>query len=298
MCKYLGADRKVVRKAVVFIALMGVSMFGFAKDYKIIEVEFYEGKSPTPFAASKVPIDQLPDTFEIDTTMNLGENDWRVTDAQPIGKTDFRKTGKLKLYLAKVETTMVDPNELLFSLPTISDSIAGVEDTESLDNVVVFREDDWRQFEFISSNQEKLIHGEFEAIEQIYQQHRESSGFNQLHVRKAIIEPLSGAKISIDSLGESFSVEKEYAGIAFNNTAATIVNGFAYRTRSGWLLWGQVDNAGNLINLNLSETDSSSIEGIAENIDSFAQKHELYIVDWPRLFWGGVGKRKFLEYQY
>ncbi len=272
-------------------------MFGFAKDHKVIEVEFYEGESPTPFAQSKVPIDQLPDTFEIDTTMNLGENDWRVADAQPIGKTDFRKTGRLKLYLTKVETTMVDPNELLFSLPTISDSIAGAEDTESLENVVVFREDDWRQFEFISSNQEELIHGELNAIEQIYQQHRESSGFNQLHVRKAIIEPLSETKISLDSLRESFSFEKEYGGVAFNNTAATIVNGFAYKTTSGWLLWGQVDNAGNLINLNLSETDSSSIEGIAENIDSFAQKHELYIVNWPRLFWGGVGKRKFLEYQ-
>lgn len=47
-------------------------MFGFGKDKSVIQVRFYEGKSETPFAVSNVPIDQLPDTFEIDTTMHLG----------------------------------------------------------------------------------------------------------------------------------------------------------------------------------------------------------------------------------
>jgi len=39
-------------------------------------------------------------------------------------------------------------------------------------------------------------------------------------------------------MGEPFSVEKEQSGVVFNNTAATTVNGFAYKTTSGWLLWG------------------------------------------------------------
>lgn len=272
-------------------------MFGFAKDFKVIGVEFYEGKSSTPFAASDVPIDQLPDTFEINTTMNLGENDWRVVDAKPIEKTEFRKGGKLKLYLAKVETTMVDPNELLYSLPTINDSLASLEDSESLENITVVREDDWRQFEFIAKHHETLIDGEFEAIQTIYENHREGPGFNQLHIRKAIAEPLSDTAISISSLKESFSIERDYAGIAFNNAAATIVNGFAFSTKSGWLLWGQLDDTGHIAILNLSETQNSNVEEIAKDIDSLAKKHELFLVDWPRLFWAGIGKRKFLEYQ-
>ncbi len=272
-------------------------MFGFAKGFKVITVEFYEVESSTPFAASDMPIDQLPDTFEINTTMNLGENDWRVVDAKPIEKTEFRKSGKLKLYLAKVETAMVDPNTLLYSLPTINDSLASLEDAESLENVAVVREDDWRQFEFIAKHHETLIEKELEAIQAIYENHLEDSGFNQLHVRQAIAEPLSNTAISIRSLDESFSIEKEYTGIAFNNAAATIANGFAFSTKSGWLLWGQLDEAGHIAVLNLSETQDSNIKEISEDIDSFAQKHGLYLVDWPRLFWAGVGKRSFLEYQ-
>ena len=272
-------------------------MFGFAKNHKVIEVEFYEGETNTPFAQSKIPVDQLPDTFQIDTTMNIGEKDWRVIDAQPAEKADFRKTGNLKLVLTEVETTLVDPNELLYSLPTINDTLAGVENPDSLEDIAVFREDDWRQFEFISNTLEAKVISELKAIEQIYENHREGAGFNQLHIREAIQEPFSEKKISLISLKDSFTIKKEYSGIAFNNAAATIVNGFALRTESGWLLWGQLDNDNNLINLNLSETDNSSIEGIAEKLDSFTQKHKLYIVNWPRLFLGGISKRQFIEYQ-
>jgi len=286
-----------VKNLLIFILTMGVSMFGFAKDFKVIEVEFYEGESSTPFAASDIPIEQLPDTFEIDTTINMGENDWRIIDAKPLEKTEFKKGGKLKLHLTKVETTMVDPNELLYSLPTINDSLAGVENAESLENVAVVREDDWRQFEFIAKHHELLIQGEFEAIQKIYENHREGQGFNQLHVRQAILEPLSNTKISIDSLKDSFSIENDYAGVAFNNAAATIVNGFAFSTKSGWLLWGQLDEDSRIAVLNLSETENSSVEEISQSINSFTQKYELSLVDWPRLFWGGVGQNKFLEYK-
>ena len=46
-----------------------------------------------------MPIEQLPDTFEIDTTMHLGEEDWTLVEAVPSQKTEFKKSGFIKLTL-------------------------------------------------------------------------------------------------------------------------------------------------------------------------------------------------------
>lgn len=275
---------------------MGVSMFSFGKDHGVIDVKFYEGKSDKPFAQSNVPIEQLPDTFEIDTTMHLGEEDWRVLGAEPPQKTQFKKSGKLNLYLSKVEITNIDPNELLYSLPTISNDIAGVEDAKSLENVAVLREDDWRQFEFVGREYESSIENELKSISDIYKNHREGMVFKELHIRKMIPSPLSKNNLTLEMLKSSFTIEKIYSGVAFNNAAATIVGGFALYTKSGWLLWGQVDKSGTILALNISQTKESSISGISKEIDSFTEKHSLYLVDWPRLFWSGQGKLNFSKY--
>ncbi|MEW8495483.1 MAG: hypothetical protein AB2604_16895 [Candidatus Thiodiazotropha taylori] len=284
------------RKSIIFVLAMGVSMFGFGKDKSVIEVKFYEGKSEAPFAVSNVPIEQLPDTFEIDTTMHLGEDDWRVLGAEPAEKTKFRKSGKLNLYLAKSEITQIDPNELLYSLPTISNDLAGVENAESLENVAVFREDDWRQFEFVVRNYESIIDEEFGHIKNIYENHREGVGFKQLHLREKIVTPLENTPLTLNVLGESFEIVKKYKGVAFNNTAATIIGGFAMQTESGWVLWGQVNESGKILVLNISQTRESNIVGISGKIDKFTEKHGLYLIDWPRLFWSGPGKLNFSAY--
>lgn len=271
-------------------------MFSFGKDYKVIDVTFYEGKSGKPFAQSNVPVEQLPDTFEIDTTMHLGKDDWRVVGAEPPQKTQFKQSGKLSLFLSKVEITNIDPKELLYSLPTISNDIAGVENAKSLENVVILREDDWRQFEFVGREYESSIESEFKSISDIYKNHHVGMGFKELHVRKIIPAPLIKDHLTLEIIKSSFTIEKIYSGVAFNNAAATIVGGFALHTKSGWLLWGQIDNSDAILVLNISQTKESSISIISKEIDSFTEKHNLYLVDWLRLFWSGPGKLKFAKY--
>jgi len=271
-------------------------MLGFGKDKGVIEVRFYEGTSETPFAVSNVPVDQLPDTFEIDTTMHLGDDDWRVLGAEPAQKNDFRKSEKLDLFLAKNEITQVEPSELLYSLPTINDAIANVQDMDSLDNIAVLREDDWRQFEFIDQQNESFINDEFDDIQSIYENHREGAGFSNLHLRQKIVSPLEKARLTISVLEKSFDLSSNYSGVAFNNSAATIVGGFALETDSGWLLWGQVSDSGIITALNLAQTKELNIVTVAKKIDNFLEKNELYLVDWPRLFWCGPNKLNFSEY--
>jgi len=266
------------------------------QDRKVIEVQFFEGNKSSPFAKSKIPVDQLPDTFEIDTTLHLAGEDWRVLAAEPARKSEFSQIGKLKLYLSKDAVISVDPEEVLYSLSTLNDDRPAVEPAESLQHAVVFNEDDWRQIEFISQTYETSIAQEFQAIHRIYENHGVGEGFTELHLRQKITNPLSDKPLTLSSVNTFFTIEQAFSEIAFNTAAATIVGGFALYTQSGWLFWGQTDADGCITALNLSQTEASEMHGFAEEIDAFTAKKGLYLVDWTSLFWCGPGKLDFAEY--
>jgi hypothetical protein len=173
------------------VSLPATPMFGFFKDYKRIQVGFYKVGADKAFAPSDVPIEQLPDTFEIDTTLHLGSADWAVSKAVPPTKAEFRKSGKISLYLYQPKTANVPVSELLYSLPTISDSLPDLVHTKSLENILVVHEDDWRQIELISTRHADAVRQELASIQDIHAKHRAGSGFTTLHVRKLIIAPLS-----------------------------------------------------------------------------------------------------------
>ncbi len=99
---------------------------------------------------TSIPIDQLPDTFEADTTMYIGQDEWFIESADPRKKDDFKKTKKLTLVIRKIE--WVDPKKLLYSLPTICNYLGDVNEGLSKDeHVLEIMEDDWRNIEFISN---------------------------------------------------------------------------------------------------------------------------------------------------
>ncbi|WP_395372895.1 hypothetical protein [Marinicella sp. W31] len=106
----------------IILLLVGMPVFGFTKNHTTIEVRFFDKNSKKKFATSNMPIDQLPDTFAINTNIHIGNEKWIILNAEPINKSDFRKSEKLKLHMQKAKITQVDPNELLFSLSTINDS--------------------------------------------------------------------------------------------------------------------------------------------------------------------------------
>ena len=94
-----------------------------------------------------------------------------------------------------------DPKGILFSLPSINDALP--RDGEPVDgSEFVLAEDDWRQLEFVHFRNGKVVWDELRAICRIYDEHSHSAGFgfNNLHVRSRLIEPLTVAKIAADSL--------------------------------------------------------------------------------------------------
>lgn len=97
-----------------------------------VTVEFIDAASGAVFASSDMPVDDLPDTFEIDTTLHLGESNWSVVRAEPLTKKEFSKAGKLRIRLRKIE--MMDPHAIGFSQLDI---------IERLDDDQTLGVDDW-----------------------------------------------------------------------------------------------------------------------------------------------------------
>jgi hypothetical protein len=252
-------------------------MFGFNKDHKIIQIQFVENGSDKPFAQSSIPVEQLPDSFEVNTTLHIAEVDWQVDRAIPANKSEFKKTGKLIIYLYKAQTLTVPLSEILFSLPTINDELPRVIDA-SLEDVFVVHEDDWRQVELVSREFNELVEQEFVAIREIYENHRQGTAFKSIHVRKLSPAPLSDISLFLAELKKRFGVSHEYKGLAFSSAVAIVEDGFALRTSEEGVLWGKTTKDG-LVSV-LCEKSGAEVSTV---MNELLRDYGLFYIDWSRL---------------
>ena len=253
-------------------------MFGLNKNHKTIQVQFFENGSDKPFAQSAIPIEQLPDSFEVSTTLHIANVDWRVDHAEPANKAEFRKTGNLRIYLYKAKTITVAPSDLLFSLATISDILPNLV-AAPLENIFVVHEDDWRQVELISRDFEHAVKEEFAAIRGIYENHRQGVAFKKLHVRKLIPTPLSGSALPLDEVKQIFGVAHEYLGVAFSSAAAVVDGGFAFRASNEAVLWGDQSETGLITTFCVSGHPELQF---SQPMADFLNNHNLLFADWLR----------------
>jgi hypothetical protein len=248
-------------------------MFWSKNKHDKIKVEFFETGKDEHFAVSMVPIGQLPETFEVATTFNIEGKKWSVVDADPKQKSDFEKTGKLRVMLSPLQT--VNPKNILFSLPTINDRICAVQKAKSLDGMLVIHEDDWRQVEFVSEKLLVDVETEFNSIRTIYETKWEEVGFTEMHVRKLIETPIDDGVIPYPALRNHFSVSKEFNGFGIRSYMAVAEHGFAFETRDGLLFYGVLSQQGNVIFLCLANTD-----GFADKCGDLMKTFHLIGVDW------------------
>jgi len=258
-------------------------MFGFKKKSPGIDVEFYEQGKVEPFARSTLPIEQLPDTFQIETTLNIRGEEWTVSGARPTTKEEFRKTGRVQVFLFKPVIEYESPDDVLFSLPTISDEIGALEESASLENVFVVHEDDWRQQELVSRDFVERISNELRSIRQIYETQRVDVGFKSLHVRTSIPSPLLGVCLNLKVLMGRLGAAHVYRGVAFNSVAAVVRNGFAFRTANGSTLWGQRRDDDEVAILCIRPDESIPVAEALAPFGSFLTEFDLLFVDWIKL---------------
>ncbi len=236
-----------------------------------IRVEFVDisGKHQLPIV--DVESEQLPASFELHTVMHLGELDFQVMKAEPA---DFRKTGSLRLELIPIET--IDPANILFSLPTLSNELPPAE-APWKPQCLGLHEDDWRQIELISQQRLPEAERELAAIRRVKDLFN-GSGYPELHVRK-LAAPLEGASLSLTELANALPAARGGAGICFREIEASVSDGFAWRTQGGLLVFGTAPEG--KVHTLCIEPPGRDGAALAE----LARRHGLVLADWcaPRL---------------
>lgn len=262
---------------------MGVFSFSSRSgSQRTIRVEFINGADNSVIGVSEMPPDRLPDSFAIDTTLDIKDQKWSVQRAEPEEKTQFLKTGKLRLVLSRLTT--VNPANILFSLPTISNDV-GKTQGNTLPNEAVFaiHEDDWRQVEFVSARLDSEINQEFADIRQIWISEKKDYGFKKIHVRKRIPEPLAESSLHLDGLRSIIPTQKQFDGVGFKRAPGIIPQSFAWSASLHFVMWGIADPGGKVRRLCLSGLpERDQVARICAALAELTKRHQVHLVDWCR----------------
>jgi hypothetical protein len=229
-------------QALAFLAFVVVAAYVAVKLFqrvgeKRVSVTFVDTNGQ-PLGRSEMPASQLPDSFQIATTLEMQGNNWSVVRAEPATKSEFATSGQLRVVLAPVQ--QLDPKQLLFSLPTISDELPAMIDGAASTNMLQIHEDDWRQREFVSAARRAQLVEELQDVNEIHREHKIGLGFDAVHIRKRIPRPLE-AKLRLDELMKVLTPDHVFEGVALDASGSRLKNGYAFRAGS-LTLWGTTDD--------------------------------------------------------
>jgi hypothetical protein len=250
-------------------------------DDRTVSVEFVDAASGQTFARTDLAATALPASFAVKTTLQLSGESWLVEHADPVTAPEFTATGRLVLTIRRMESMPAE--EMLYSLPTICDTLPGTGPATDPDEHLQLHEDDWRQVELLSRKQADQIHTDLDAIQRVYEQHgqRDDEGrltaFRQIHVRSIapVAESVSYAKFR--SLLPA--PQRAYAGVGFQGAAVAVVDSFALKT--GALSWyGTVDD--DRVSVLALQFNAAGDPVPAAVLGTVLRMFDLVLVDWCR----------------
>ena len=210
-----------------------------------IEVQFIDDATGETIGISKMNPDQLPASFAEPTTIQIQQREWSVLEAIPQHSVEFLKTGKLTLKVKKIDNLPLQ--DLLFTLPTISNEIPMTVDNSLYNDFEVsIHDDDWRQNEFLKTSSLPFIEIEVSKIKAIWANESKEvddkfTAFKNCHVRNTIGEP--ALSIDFDELRKLLNVNK-IGSLKING--GFVLNGFSLQTEHttyyGVVADGKVDH--------------------------------------------------------
>lgn len=235
-------------------------------------------ESGATLGASKVPAEQLPESFAVATTLDIGPDKYEVVTAEPGTRADAMRTGTMTLTLRKA-ATHVDPKELLCSLPVIANELPGCAAPRGEAPVVTLHEDDWRQVELMSAASVLLAADDLAAVRKVIAEDRVGAGFRRLHLR-GMVAPLAGARVGLDAVLAALGARADAVkGVTFAGEAGCVEDGFAAEG-GGLVAYGR-QRGGLVLELGFLR---SSVESVidARALAGWAAEQKLVLVDWCR----------------
>ncbi|MBE0535233.1 MAG: hypothetical protein IH624_06140 [Phycisphaerae bacterium] len=174
----------------------------------------------------------------------------------------------------------MDPSDILFTTPTLNDALPSTSNVPASEDCYAMHEDDWRQFEFVSSRFSTQVAAETVAIDRIWREQSvpvgEYQAFRECHIRKAIPQPLN-IPFSSSELETLFGTETR--GITIVGYGSELADVYAVHL-DGVIVYAQIAQ-GKLTALGLEPTGPFVLQGdAAARMEQFLSKHDVMLVHW------------------
>ncbi|MBO2007636.1 hypothetical protein [Hymenobacter negativus] len=235
-----------------------------------VEVTFIDHATGQVIGSTKLPPEQLPDTFGVATNFTLGTQEWQVATAAPVTKIEFSRTKELTLRLNKIE--YLNPQDIHYTLPTISDKLPDMDETAlfSAFELSIF-EDDWRQNEFLPSAALPLVTQEAATIQRIWAEFGNLSddgfqSFKQLHVRESIGEP--GLALDFARLQAVLGASSP-GSLKIYDLPGFVRNGFVLKTAATYY-YGLLEGGATVTHLCMAQVEEEALAEVQAVNHAFA----------------------------
>ncbi len=242
-----------------------------------IEVTFIDDRTSEPMGVTQISSTDLPESFERDTIIHLSNADWKVMNARPKTRAQYTKSKNLILWIDRIE--QVNPQNILFSLPSICDVIPALSDRSLSGNELTIAEDDWRQFELISNKFADKVDSEIAKIKLIHENASDGVGWKEMHIRTKPVIPIA-ANISLSHLATILKVSAKSTGITYHGSRSPIADGYSFQLNDDFSVYGIAPNSKVQV---IAIGQYSNVSPNAESIDllqQLARKFHLDLVYW------------------
>lgn len=239
-----------------------------------IHVQFIDASTNEKIGVANMKEEQLPLSFSKPVTMQLQNKEWQIIKAEPEDAFQFKETKHLTLWLSRFEKP--DPNEIRFSIPTISNETPPSL-TESLlaDFEITLHEDDWRQIELLPLTLLPAIQEEMTEVEAILfpdDETENKNGYDKIHVRTKI--GTTSLNISFDEFCDVVNTSQNgVIKIANVNGTGYVQNGFAIKS-ANYTYYGTLED--NFI----KELCLKSFESMDDEMALVCSKYNLVMIRW------------------
>jgi len=182
---------------------------------------------------------------------------------------------------------MVVPKPILFSLPTINDSLPTVSNSIlRRDQDLTIHEDDWRQFEAVFQDYDDAINTELGDIQCIYEEKSKQAGeyllFTEIHVRKRIPIPFPRPLNWADFISACGVSDFAAVNMSFLDSEGVIEGGFAIKV--GEITFYGIRDSQGIGTLCLIPTDRPGFsQGQALSITKNFSMNRLFLIHWPNV---------------
>jgi hypothetical protein len=200
-----------------------------------VKVIFIDDTTGERFSVAKLQPADLPESFELQTTLHLGDEDWSVVDALPKSRAEYSKSNVLTLRLRRIKR--IDPGSILYSLPSICEAIPAVSDQPLSGAELVLAEDDWRQLELVSNRLAGEVDEEIANIRLIHENAAAEVGWYEMYVRTKPEPPLD-CNVTLSDIACAVNASAQSNGVTYRGATSRIADGYSLTTEDGMTIYG------------------------------------------------------------